>query len=306
MPTHLKTFDLVGKKEEVSDYISMITPSDTPFLSSIKTETVENTLYQWMEDQLRAVAKNAKLEGADAADSNRDQPTMRQNGTQILEETFKVSGTADAVKLYGRDKVTARETMKTGKLLKMDLEHSLVGTGQTYVAAAGAVAGEFAGVQAQIDSAVTVTIDSDGSTAGNQAGPLTETAVISAHEKLYNAGSDATTLMIKPSDSKLIAGWLQSSGRTHTTDNGDTKLTNVVNVYESPFGTVRVVKNRRLRASDALLYDPANWKLAVLKGRNWFREKLAKVGDAERWMMLGEFGLKHNNKQATALITNLT
>lgn len=300
MATHLKSFDLVGKKEDVSDYISMITPSDTPFLSSIGTDKVDNTLYQWQEDQLRAVAKNAKLEGADAVDTNRDQPTMRTNGTQILEETFKVSGTADAVKTYGRDKITARETMKTGKLLKMDLEHSLVGTGQTYVVAAGATAGEFAGVQAQIAASVTTTVD------GGAGAPraLTEADIIDTHEKLYNAGSDAAVLMIKPSDAKIIAGFSQATGRTLEVSNGEKKITNVVNIYESAFGTVRVVKNRRLRATDALFYDAKNWKLAVL--RNWFREKLAKTGDADRWMMVGEFGLKHANQEASALITNLT
>lgn len=295
MPTHLKSFDLVGKKEDVSDYISMITPTDTPFLSSVKTESVHNTLYQWQEDQLRAVGKNAKLEGADAVDTNRGQPTMRSNGTQILEETFKVSGTADAVKTYGRDKATAYETMKTGKLVKMDLEHSLVGTGQTYVQASGAVAGEFAGVQAQI--ATTVTVDAASAA-------LTEDMVIEAQEAQYNAGAESSILMIKPSDAKIVAGWATQSARSREVGGDDKKLTNVINVYESPYGTVRVVKNRRIRATDALIYDPKNWKLAVL--RNWFREKLAKVGDAERFMLLGEFGLKHSNREATALITNLT
>jgi hypothetical protein len=297
MPDHLKSFDLVGKKEDVADYISMITPSDTPFLSSIKTEKVHNTLYQWQEDQLRAVAKNAKLEGADAVDSNRDQPTMRQNGTQILEETFKVSGTSDAVKTYGRDKITARETMKTGKLLKMDLEHSLIGTGQTYVPGAAGTAGEFAGVQAQIGAAVT----SDN---GGTPRALTETLIVETHELLYNEGSDATVLMVKPSDTKIISAFQESSGRTVQVDNGEKKLTKVINIYESPFGTVRVVKNRRIRAGDALMYDPKHWKLAVL--RNWFREKLAKTGDADRWMMVGEFGLKHTNQLATGLITDLS
>lgn len=291
----LKSFNLVGKQEDVSDYISMLSPSDTPFLQSISTESVKNTFYQWMEDQLRAEALNANLEGADPTDSARDQPSMRSNGTQILQETFKVSGTSDAVKVYGRDKITARETMKTGKLLKMDLEHSLVGTGQTYVASDASTAGQFAGVQAQISGDVTVTLGT--------AAPISEQNVIDAHEKLYDAGSDATTLMIKPGDAKTVAGWATSTGRTIQVENGDTKLTNVINVYEGPFGTVRVVKNRRLRTTDALLYDPKNWKLTVL--RNWFREQLAKTGDSTRWMMVGEFGLKHLNRKATALITGL-
>jgi hypothetical protein len=294
MSTHLKTFDLVGKKESVSDYIAMIAPSDTPFQSSVKTESVEATLYQWMEDGLRAVALNAKLEGADPTDSSRDQPVMRSNGTQILEETFKVSGTSEAVKTYGRDKIAAREMMKTGKLLKMDLEFSLVGNSQTYVAAAAAVAGKFASVQAQIAAGVTTA-------AGAVA--LSETLIINLHEKLYNAGSDATTLMVKPSDTKIISGFQQASGRTVQVDNGDKTLTNVINVYESAFGTVRIVKNRRIVATTALMYDPKEWKIAVL--RNWFRENLAKTGDADRFMMVGEFGLKHSHQSASALLTGI-
>ena len=298
MTTHLKSFDLVGKKEDVADYISMISPSDVPFLSSIKTESVHNTLYQWQEDQLRAVADNAKLEGAEAVDTTRDQPVMRQNGTQILSETFKVSGTADAVKTYGRDKITARETMKTGKLLKMDLEHALVGTAQAYTVADAATAGTFAGVQAQIDSAVMT----DAGAAATD--PLTEAVLVDTHEKLYNEGADASIFMVKPSDTKIIASWAEASGRTVQVDNGEKSLTKVINIYESPFGTVRVVKNRRIRSTDALLYDPKNWKLAVL--RNWFREKLAKTGDADRYMMVGEFGLKHSNRKASALINGLS
>lgn len=293
--THLKTFDIVGVKEDVSDYISMISPSDTPFLSSIGTEAVKHTLYQWQEDQLRAVAKNTRLQGADGVDSTRDQPTMRTNGTQILAETFRIAGTTDAIETYGRDKISTREMMKTGKLLKMDLEHSLVGTAQTYVAAAEATAGEFAGVQAQIDTSTTTTLGTAGS--------ITEALIVALHEKLYNEGADGNILMIKPSDAKIIAGF-SSASRTVQVQNGDTKLTNVINVYEGPFGTVRVVKNRRLRSQDALIYDPKNWKLAVL--RNWFKEKLAKTGDSDRWMMVGEFGLKHANRRASARLSNLT
>jgi hypothetical protein len=294
MATHVKSFDLIGKKESVSDFISLITPSDTPFLSSIKTEKITNTYFQWMEDQLRAVAKNTALEGADATDSARDQPTMKSNGTQILTETFKVSGTAEAVKLYGRESAVARETMKTGKLLKMDLEYSLVGTGQTYVAAEAAVAGEFAGVQAQIHANTTTAVG----------GAITETAIIGVHEKLYNEGSDGTILMVKPSDTKVIAAFSLASGRTVNIDDGETKLTNVVNVYESPFGTVRVVKNRRLATTNALIYSPEVWKLAVL--RDWFREKLARTGDADRWQVLGEFSLKHVNQKASGLLSTLS
>jgi hypothetical protein len=313
MATAVKSFDLIGKKEAVSDFISLITPSDTPFLSSLKTEKITNTLYSWMEDQLRAEADNAKIEGADATDSDRDQPSMKENRVQILEETFKVSGTAEAVKTYGREGAVARETMKTGKLLKMDLEFALVGRDQaTAVAHAGATAGRFKNVRNMIHADTKTAMTQAADDAG-VASKITEAAIMGTHEKLYNAGSDAGTLQVKPSVTKDIAAFSQASTRTQNIDVSDKKITNVINVYESPFGTVRIVKNRRLydpaaaagakAGSDAILYDASNWKLMVL--RDWFREKLARTGDADRWQVIGEFGLKHINEKASALITGI-
>ena len=44
------------------------------------------------------------------------------------------------------------------------------------------------------------------------------------------------------------------------------------------------------------------WKRVALQGRNWFRETLAKIGDATRMMIVGEFSLKHMHQKASALV----
>jgi hypothetical protein len=182
----------------------------------------------------------------------------------------------------------------------MDLETSLVGTGQTYVVALPATPGEFAGVQAQIHADTTTDISVDfGDTPLN----LSEDNVVDTHEKLYNAGSDGTVLMVRPSLTKTISGWAELSARARELSGDTKKITNVISVYESPFGTVRVVKNRRIRATDALIYSPDQWSLVVL--RAWFREKLAKISDSDRWAMTGEYGLKHKNRKASAIITGI-
>ena len=38
-------YDVVGKKEDISDIITNISPTDTPFISSIGSEKVHNTLF---------------------------------------------------------------------------------------------------------------------------------------------------------------------------------------------------------------------------------------------------------------------
>jgi hypothetical protein len=78
----------------------------------------------------------------------------------------------------------------------------------------------------------------------------------------------------------------------------------VVNLYVSPFGEQKVQLNRFQKAGNTLVFDPANWKKAVY--RNWTRETLAKTGDAQRQMLIGEFSLKHVNQSASGIIVEGT
>ena len=301
---HMKTYDQVGKKEDVSDVISNITPTKTPFVSSIGTRKVSNTLFQWQEDSLRAVQANKNAEGFTASASNLDPTTMRSGYTQILQKTFVVSGTADAINTYGRAKETAYQMAKAGAEVKRDLEHALVGLNQTAVAGDSTTPRELTSVVSQIATANKVVTDSSSSTTGSQAGPLTEANVLIADQALYDGGAEATILMVKPADSLLVADFAKASGRYRNFNDGQKTVTNVVNLYVSPFGEKKVVIDRFIKSTDAILYDPSMWKLAVL--RPWFRETLAKTGDNTQMMIVGEYGLQHSNQSASAAVTNLS
>ncbi len=305
----MDTYDQVGKREDVSDVISNIDPYNTPFQSSVGGKTVKNTLYQWQEDHLEPAGVNAQVEGADPDDITLTPTEMRSNTTQILVKSFKVSRSANKMSTYGRAKELAYQAVRAMRAIKTDLEYSLVGTAQTMVAGSDTVARQFAGVQAQIDPSMVVTAGTpaEGSTAA-VAGPLNEDLILSANELLYNSGGEATVLSVKPSDARKVADMAYTTpsgidtGRLRDTGQG-TSLTNVVDVYRSPYGTQKVTLNRWQRAQDAFLFDPKMWKLAVYD--NWQRVPLAKTGDSERQMIVGEFGLQHANYKASALITNL-
>ena len=49
----MESYTVVGTKEDVSDVITMISPTKTPFLSSIGTRPVHNKIFEWQEDALR-------------------------------------------------------------------------------------------------------------------------------------------------------------------------------------------------------------------------------------------------------------
>ena len=301
--TFFKTYDQVGIKEDISDVISNISPTKTPFQSLLKTERVANRLFQWQEDSLAAVGNNAQLEGFTASDSTMNPTTMRSNYTQIMAKTVNVSATADTVATYGRAKETAYQLAKKADELKREFEFHLVGKVQNASAGAdGSSARTFANAfgtdvnsNAVIDSSVTT----------NVGGALSETAILETAQKMYEAGSEGKYLMIKPADSLLVAAFPQAAGRYRQFDGASDKtVVNVVDLYVSPFGEYKVVLNRFMKATEALILDPAMWSVAVL--RPWTRELLAKTGDNDRHLIVGEFSLKHRNYKGTGRLTGLT
>lgn len=300
---HFKTYDQVGKKEDISDVISNLSPTETPFSSLIGDEKVTNTMYQWQEDALDVVADNAQVEGADATDENMTPTVMRSNHTQILSKTIKVAATADAVSTYGRAKETAYQLGKKSAELKRQKEYILIGKAQNAAAGSSAAARRFGNVWGQ-DAAGTAMIDAGNVVTNGVAAALTEAMVLSVNQKIYEAGGAATIMMIKPADSLIVAGFSASAGRVREIPQEDRKIVNVIDLYVSPFGEQKVILNRFMKADSALLFDPKNWKTQTL--RPFTRTLLAKTGDADRHFVVGEFGLKHVNYKATGAITGLT
>lgn len=293
MPTYT-TYDTVGIKEDVSDVISNLTPTKTPFTTMIGSDKTKNRFFEWLEDSLDDAADNALIEGGDPTDETIVPPQLRNNYTQIMERTFKISETEDAVDQYGRAKETAYQVVKKGKELKRDKERAYIGVDQAAVAGnSTTTARRTASATQQVAAAVTV----DGA-----AGALTEAMILSAGQKAYDEGAEPSYLMIKPSDSLIVAGFAGASGRNRDFGEGK-KVVNVVDLYVSPFGEYKVVLNRHQLTSTAWLLDPEMWKDVKLRG--WTRTPLAKTGDSNRQMIVGEFGLKNTNYLSSALIDNI-
>lgn len=311
----MESYDLVGRKEDVSGIISNISPTKTPFQSVTGSEGIHNILHQWQEDSLIAAAANSVVEGANAPVATWQATNLRTNNTQILTKTASASGTADVVKKYGRDKELAYQMGLRSAELKRDLEKAFVGTGQVAVIGNDTTARVMAGFQAQILTPTTFVagvgagLGFTGATPASAA--ITEAAVLAVAQQLYTNGIDPSMLMVKPADAPKIAAFQIATGRTKYIDNADKKVVNVVDVYECAFGNLKVVLNRFIRGaqpgdtvSDALVFDPDMWKKLVL--RAWFRQMLAKVGDSTQMQILGEYSLKHKNFGASGLITNLS
>ena len=61
-------YSAVGEREDLSDVIYSISPTDTPFMSTVGKTKATAVLHEWQTDSLAAaVSTNAAVEGADAS-----------------------------------------------------------------------------------------------------------------------------------------------------------------------------------------------------------------------------------------------
>jgi hypothetical protein len=307
-----KSYDQVGKKEDIEDIIYDISPTLTPFTSTIGTSTASAVLHQWQQDELAAVGTNAVAEGADAGTASADTTTLKSAYTQIFSKVVQTSGTADVVEKYGRGSELQYQIAKKGKEMRRDIEHAFVGANQAGGSGANDTGTDNAdnstvrtltSAQDQIHSSVT---NANGGSGRDFLNGATDTAgedlLMDVLEKVYTAGGEPNQIQVTPSHAVNIAGFAASAGRTRDFDTG-TKLVNAVDLYVSPFGECAVVPNRFLKSSDCLVLDTEYWSRAVLRPMQTI--VLAKTGDSDKRQMLTEQTLVCENDKASGLITDL-
>lgn len=303
-----KTYDQVGKKEDIEDIIYDISPTLTPFTSSIGTSTASAVLHQWQQDQLASVGTNAVAEGADAGTASAETTELKSAYTQIFSKVVQTSGTADVVEKYGRGSELQYQIAKKGKELRRDIEHAFVGADQAGGSGANdsgtdnadnSTVRTLTSAQNQIDSTTT---SSNSGTLRNFTGSDGEGYLLDVLQDVYEAGGEPNQIQVTPSHAVNVAGFAASAGRTRDFETG-TKLVNAVDLYVSPFGECAVVPNRFLKSSDCLVLDTEYWSRAVLRPMQTI--VLAKTGDSDKRQMLTEQTLVCENDKASGLITDL-
>lgn len=222
--------NMEGVVESVEDVVSLISPYETPFYSSLRKESAKDILHYWLEDDLAAAVRtNAKPQGyeptaASGASFDGGQPGMKVNACQIFTKTARVSGTGRAVQAYGRGDELDYQKMKRGRELRRDIEASLLGNVGATAPAAGAPDSGFpyaqtgsgtAGVLASAGHLIASGNQSVGGgagavtgTAGSIASPivvtagtardLTETLVLAAQKLAYDQGGNPGVALVSP------------------------------------------------------------------------------------------------------------
>lgn len=132
---------------------------------------------------------------------------------------------------------------------------------------------------------------------------FTEALLKDQIQDAYDAGGSNWTLYVRPADKVLASAFTGNATRFQDVAENKGKLVAAYDVYVSDFGAIKIVPERQCDAA-AYLIDHAHVSLATLRGLS--REVLAKTGDAEKRMLVVEYGLRMDNKGAHAVARDLT
>ena len=295
----VNTYEQNAVHKELSDIVSRISPEQTPFLSLIGASSVSNTVYNWAEDQLRAVGANAQVEGADAGATTHPQLIEHTGYTQIFAGTVNVSGSAAINSIAGKNEL-ARQRMNEAAALKLDMEHAFVGTAQAAAAGTASAARKTGSFQSQLDSSVVTDLAKAA---------ITEDDIADILTTLYENGGTPTMIMCHPRIKRYLSKVLLVDKISDVGNEDKLKVSMGVTRYVGDFGAVDIVPNRLCRydstekVGDILVIDPAMWE--VVTYREWKKDPLAKTGDSIREQILCEKGLKNRNFKGSGLLTNV-
>jgi len=299
MPTHFKTYDATAIREDLSDVIYDISPTDTPFLSSIAGKgTVSNTVFEWQTDALAAASgTNYHVEGAAAGTAATTATTRLNNKTQISKKVVEVSGTHEAVNNAGKKSELAHQLAKASKELKRDMETSLLAENDS-VTGDSSTARETRGAAHFITTNVT-----DAGTSSTHAA-VVEADIIAVAEATWNAGGEPSTMLLGATNKKLVTAMSGRADAIRSVADNNTTIQNAVDVYVSDFGTFNITLDRYCDQDVIYFLDHDMWSVDYL--RDFQTVDIAKEGDSEKKMLLVEYGLRCGNEAANGKIRYTT
>jgi len=309
-------YSAVGAREDLSDVIYNISPTDTPIMSSIGKTKATGVYHEWQTDALAAsTTANALVEGADATSATLSPTTRIGNYTQIVGKTIQVSGTLEAVDKAGRKSEKAYQLAKASSEIKRDIETIITANQGQEAGSSNSTARKMGSLLSYIKTntskngtsvtgvdptTVGVSTRTDGTTR-----TFTEAMLKDVVAKVFTSGGTPSTLFVSPALKQVVSGFSGlAAQRYQVPTSGQATILAGADLYQSDFGVLQIVPNRFMRTRDALVLDPEYAALAYL--RPFQTIELAKAGDSDKTQILAELTLEVKNEAAHGGIFDLT
>ena len=284
------TTSAIGSREDLTDIIYRISPTQTPLLNMASKSKATNTLHEWQtQDLASAVTSNAQVEGDDLTAKTVTVTTRLTNRTQISAKKVVVSGTQQAMNSAGRKDELAYQLSLASLEIKRDMESSA-----TQLDVLATAPRQSRGLRGWVVDNVNRnggTLASYTGNTGYTAGTLrafTESQVKDVLQQVYTAGGEPDMILLPPALKQTFSGFTGNATRMDKSE--DAKLYSSVDFYVSDFGTLQCVPDRFQATRDVFVLQSD--KLAFAYLRPFSTIELAKTGDAEQRELVVEWTLE--------------
>ncbi len=285
-------------REDLSDLITNISPTDTVFMSNIGKTKVKAIYHEWLTDALSTAANCAVTEGNDAVYADSHAQTRTGNYVQIAAKWFKVSDVLEAVDTAGRKSQIAYETTLFMKELARDMEYGLINNS----VATSSDPRSAMGLKGW------VTTNATSYTTGTSITTLTETLFNDVIQAAFDQGGNPNMVLAPSALKRDISGFTGQSKLTTNIDADQKKVILSVDYYESDFGIVKVYASRFIDTDDDANYqsvyilEKEKFQFGTLVGLK--TEKLAKTGLGQGIQMSTAYTLISRQEKASGRIKN--
>ena len=309
--TTFATSAAIGNREDLSDIIYRISPTQTPVLSMAAKAKASAITHEWQTQDLAAASPTASIvtEGADAT-TKTVTPTVRLgNKCQINSKSVSVSGTQLAVNPAGRKDELAYQMSMISLELKRDMEAAILQSDivntapnktrglRGWIVDNVSTGAGYTAPSAYTGTSTVTTID------GTQRG-FTEGLFKSTLQLIYTAGGDPDTVVLPPNQKQTFSTFTGNATRFDKSE--DAKLYASVDVYVSDFGEISVMPDRFFRAANREAFILQSDKLAIAYLRPFTTFELATTGDAQNRQVVVEWAVECRAPKAHGAVYDLT
>jgi hypothetical protein len=309
----------VGVREELSDVVSRITPEDTPIYSMIEKVSFKTKHPEWETDELASPAANAQLEGDEYTFGATTPPTRLGNYTQIMRKEGIISGTQEEQDEAGNVQKVKYQKLKKGVELRKDVEFAIV---SNTASVAGATR-SFGSLPSWLTTNVSRNSGSNGGfnsgtgltvaeTTGTQRA-FTKILTDTVMQSCYVSGANVRHLFVSPYVKSVFVTFMSDTNvaafRYAASSGKNNSIIANADVYEGPFGKVMIHPNR-VMATSAAVARRAFFVDTEFIEFGWLRKikedkEVAKTGDANKFVLIGEGALKVKNEKGLGVVADL-
>tara|TARA_S200002703_G_scaffold58275_1_gene50662 strand:- start:1465 stop:2424 length:960 start_codon:yes stop_codon:yes gene_type:complete len=311
-----ETYDVSTIREDLSEALASITPTETVFMSAIGTRSIDNTFFEWSEVDLAAAATNTQIEGDVGLSNSAPTNAVRKgNYSNISAKVVEVSDTNQAVNGVANAQTVAKQVAYKLSEMKRDMEKMCLSNVAGNAGASG-TARVTAGLPAFLTTnASRGTGGADGTTSGSGTSgypnaaatdgtqrAITETLLKGVIADCWDQGATPSIVLCGSSQKQTISTFTGNATRFKEAE--DSKLNAAIDVYVSDFGELQIVPSRHIRSRDVFVLDPSYAEIAYLQTAK--QKPLARTGLSERRLISAEWGLQITSEKAHGVVADIS